>query len=195
MLCFFLTPLIVVRYIAPTIKIQTHKIIDTFLLKATIPVTRTPKERGERSRTPAVFPAGHAARRVAPVAFLWEMHVLAIHTPRRAEPSRAASCRVARVHNTCLTPARLPQTRTAVREPGGKRGSSTDARFPMGLGRYTGYSYFAREASSRNTRKRKNEIRASEHSYSAQTCERACINREDYLAKIQRKNCQNFRIF
>lgn len=64
-------------------KIQTHKIIDTFLLKATIPATRTPKERGERSQTPTVFPAGHAARRVAPVAFLWEMHVLAIHTPRR----------------------------------------------------------------------------------------------------------------
>lgn len=40
-------------------------------------------------RTPAVFPAGRATpRRVAPIAFLWEMHVLAIHTPRRAAPRR-----------------------------------------------------------------------------------------------------------
>jgi len=36
------------------------------------------------------------------------MHVLAIHTPRRAAPRR-----VARVHNTCLTPARCRRIRTA----------------------------------------------------------------------------------
>lgn len=63
----------------------------------------TPKERSERCAEPRPYSQLVAMpRRVAPIAFLWEMHVLAIHTPRRAAPRR-----VARVHNTCLTPARV----------------------------------------------------------------------------------------
>lgn len=51
----------------------------------------------------AVFPAGRdAAARSPHIAFLWEMHVLAIHTPRRA----------ARVHNTCLLPPRVAENPT-----------------------------------------------------------------------------------
>lgn len=117
-----------------------NKIIDTFLLKTTIPITRTCPE-GARRAVPnpgmPYIPSWPRWRRVAPIAFLWEMHVLAIHTPLRIVSCRVVSCRVARVHNTCLTPARLPQTRTAVREAGREAELIHRCTISDGLGRYT----------------------------------------------------------
>lgn len=156
---------------------QTHKIIDTFLLKATIPMTLTPKERGERSRTPAVFPAGHAATRSPHCFSVGNARARYSHT----EPSRAEPRRVARVHNTCLTPARLPQTRTAVREPGGKlfhRCTISDGS--RTLHHATQDTRTLREETRRETRgsERMRYARVTTCTRDKQTCEHACINRE-----------------
>jgi len=84
-----------------------------------------PKERGERCRTPIVFPAGRdaAARsRRSPHCFsVGNARARYSHTASR----RAAPRRVVRVHNTCftLTLARCRRTRTTVREPANPAGS------------------------------------------------------------------------
>lgn len=81
-----------------------------------------PARESRPTDRPTVFPAGHAAeRRVAPIAFLWEMHVLAIHT-HRAAPRRAALIiralpRRARAAKHGITAVR-ERTREGEKEPG-----------------------------------------------------------------------------
>lgn len=197
MLCFFLTPLIdstIYRGDNRNSNAHNYRYVS---FKGNHPCDAHPEGARRAEPNPGRIPSWPRCETRSPRCFsVGNARARYSHTePSRAEPRRVVS-RAFIIR--ALPPRGCRKHGRPCEKPGGKRGSSTDARFPMGLGRYTGYSYFAREASSRNTRRRKNGIRASEHSYLGQTCLykslRLFKNSAQKLPNFQ-KNFLNFFIY